>query len=226
MFWEEDNQDNVNKSDNTIVDISFKVNCKKIAADHAYSLFEAVLKKIPKINDIENLAIHSVYGAESGAGWERPETEIYLSKRTRFCIRTPAEFSQLFYKLDKEVLSVGKYEMELSKPTTKNLIVTDTLFCRSVVIENNKNEEDFLKEINSYLKSMGINVKKMLCGKEHLIQIPDKTLIGKTLLITDLEKKDSIKIQQFGIGIGKLYGCGIFLPHKSIAPVAVSKSNE
>jgi hypothetical protein len=95
-----------------------------------------------------------------------------------------------------------------------------------VVIENNKNEEDFLKEINSYLKSMGINVKKMLCGKEHLIQIPDKTLIGKTLLITDLEKKDSIKIQQLGIGIGKLYGCGIFLPHKSIAPVAVSKSNE
>ena len=116
--------------------------------------------------------------------------------------------------------------MELSKPTTKNLIVTDTLFCRSVVIENNKNEEDFLKEINSYLKSMGIHVKKMLCGKEHLIQIPDKTLIGKTLLITDLEKKDSIKIQQLGIGIGKLYGCGIFLPHKSIAPVAVPKSNE
>ena len=63
MFWEEDNQDNVNKSDNTIVDISFKVNCKKIAADNEYSLFEAVLKKIPKINDIENLAIHSVYGA-------------------------------------------------------------------------------------------------------------------------------------------------------------------
>ena len=48
----------------------------------------------------------------------------------------------------------------------------------------------------------------------------------KTLLITDLEKKDSIKIQQLGIGIGKLYGCGIFLPHKSIAPVAVSKSSE
>ena len=42
MFWEEDNQDNVNKSDNTIVDISFKVNCKKIAADHAYSLFEDI----------------------------------------------------------------------------------------------------------------------------------------------------------------------------------------
>ena len=124
------------------------------------------------------------------------------------------------------MLKIGKYEMTLSRPSTKNLIITDTLFCRTVVVENNANEEEFLQEVNSSLISMGINVKKMLCGKEHFIKIPNKTLIGKTLLITDLEKKDSIKIQQLGIGIGKLYGCGIFLPHKSIAPVAVSKSSE
>mgnify|MGYP003868157041 FL=1 len=41
-----------------------------------------------------------------------------------------------------------------------------------------------------------------------------------------MEKLDSIKIQELGIGIGKLYGCGIFLPYKSIAPVAVSKKSE
>ena len=60
----------------------------------------------------------------------------------------------------------------------------------------------------------------------HIIQTPNKALVGKTLLITDLEKHDSIKLQELGIGIGKLFGCGIFLPHKSIAPVAISKSNE
>ena len=116
--------------------------------------------------------------------------------------------------------------MQLTKPTIKNLVVTDTLFCRSVVVENNKNEEEFLKDIHSSLQFMGVNVKKMLCGKEHLIQIPNRALIGKTLLITDLEKDDSTKIQQLGIGIGKLFGCGTFLPHKSISPVAVSESSE
>ena len=226
MYWEEDDQNSTNMADNNIVDVSFKVDCKKIAADHSYHLFEAVLKRFPQINDINNLAIHSVYGAESGAGWERPETEIYLSKRTRFCIRTPIEYSQDFFALDKEVLKVGEYEMNLSKPNIKNLIITDTPLCRSVVIENCNSEEDFLKNVHASLRSMGINVKKMLCGKEHTIQIPNKTLIGKTLLITDLEKDDSIKIQQLGLGIGKLFGCGIFLPHKSIAPVAVSKSSE
>ena len=61
-----------------IVDISLKVNCAKISADHAYYLFKAVIKRFPQINKIDNLAIHSVHGAESGAGWERPDTEIYL----------------------------------------------------------------------------------------------------------------------------------------------------
>ena len=40
MYWKEDNQDNSNKTDNKIVDISFKVNCAKISADHAYDLFK------------------------------------------------------------------------------------------------------------------------------------------------------------------------------------------
>ena len=62
MYWEEDNQNSTVKIDDSIVDVSFKVNCKKIAADHSYNLFEAVLKEFPKIEEIDNLAIHSVYG--------------------------------------------------------------------------------------------------------------------------------------------------------------------
>ena len=226
MYWEDDEQDKQKKSSESIVDVSFKVNCKKIAADHAYDLFLAVLKKFPNIEKIDNLAIHSVYGAESGAGWERPETEIYLSKRTRFCIRTPIEHSQDFHNLNGETLEIGGYKMTLSKPTIKELVITDTLFCRTVVVEHNQNEDEFLQDVSLSLAAMGINVKKMLCGKEHIVKTPSKTLVGKTLLITDLEKQDSIKLQELGIGIGKLFGCGIFLPHKSIAPVAVSKSNE
>ena len=223
MYWEDDNKDNSNKMSNNFVDVSFKVNCNKIASDHSYDLFKAILKKFPIIEKIDNLAIHSVYGAESGAGWERPETEIYLSKRTRFSIRLPIDHAQDFYKLDGQTLVIGNYKMNLSKPTTKGLISTDTLFCRTVVVDHNKSEDEFLNDVSSSLKAMGINVKKMLCGKEHAVKTPSKTLIGKTLLITDLEKQDSIKLQELGIGIGKLYGCGIFLPHKSIAPVAVTK---
>ena len=78
-------------------------------------------------------------------GWERPETEIYLSKRTRFCIRTPIEHAQDFHNLNGETLEIGAYKMTLSKPTIKELVITDTLFCRTVVVDNNQNEDEFLK---------------------------------------------------------------------------------
>lgn len=226
MCWEEDSVDGVNKIEDKIVDVSFKVDCKKIPVDHAYDLFKAISSILPIINDIDNLAIHSVHVAESGAGWKRPETEIYLSKRTRFCIRTPVEYVEKIFSLDKQTLKIGNYKMSLSKPNIKKLVVTDTLFCRTVVVTHNKNEDEFLDDVKKSLNLININVKKMLCGKEHLIKTPKKILAGKTLLITDLEKLDSIKIQELGIGIGKLYGCGIFLPYKSIAPVAVSKNSE
>ena len=53
LYWEEDNQDKISKTNDSIVDVSFKVNCKKIAADHSYDLFEAVVKKFPQIKEIE-----------------------------------------------------------------------------------------------------------------------------------------------------------------------------
>ena len=69
----------------------------------------------------------------------------------------------------------------------------------------------------------------IIVGDRVLIQ-PDtgekKSAAGRYLPPNVIEKQDSIKLQELGIGIGKLFGCGIFLPHKSIAPVAVSKSNE
>ena len=130
MYWEDDEQNKEPKSSENIVDISFKFNDdgSPIAADHAYDLFQAVLKKFPNIEKIDNLAIHSLYGAESGAGWERPETEIYLSKRTKFNIRTPIEHAKDFYNLDGQTLEIGNYKMNLSKPITKELVSTDTLF--------------------------------------------------------------------------------------------------
>ena len=82
MYWEEDEQNKQPKFSESIVDVSFKFSDDgtAIAADHAYDLFQAVLKKFPKIEKIDNLAIHSLYGAESGAGWERPETEYIFQK--------------------------------------------------------------------------------------------------------------------------------------------------
>ena len=42
-------------------------------------------------------------------------------------------------------------------------------------------------------------------------------------MIADLDSDPSVKIQQYGLGEGKLLGCGIFLPHKGIKSLNVTE---
>jgi len=44
-------------------------------------------------------------------------------------------------------------------------------------------------------------------------------------MIADLSKKESIRLQEEGVGDQRLYGCGIFLPHKSIDAVSNFKED-
>ena len=51
------------------------------------------------------------------------------------------------------------------------------------------------------------------------INFGKKTVYTRSLMIADLSKEESLKLQEEGVGGEKLYGCGIFLPHKSIDAV-------
>ena len=44
-------------------------------------------------------------------------------------------------------------------------------------------------------------------------------------MIADLSKESSILLQDLGVGAGRIFGCGIFLPHKSIDAVANFKED-
>ena len=222
MYWEEENIQEDSQIVSEYVDVIFNVKCSRIAADHAYDLLQALNKKIPNIAEIENLSINSIHGAMSGAGWQRPDNEIYLSKRTKFILRMPRQFADNFRVLDNSYLKVGEYDVYLDKFHIKDLMPYDTLFCRYLIIDENEAEESIQYRLYKYCNDkLCFKIKKMMCGKKHLVVTPEKTFKTTTLLITELEPEQSIAILENGFGIGKLFGCGIFLPYKSIAPVAV-----
>ena len=226
MYWEETEEDEDIKIESNTIDIAFHVDCKKISADHAYDLFISIKEIIPSIESIDNLAIHTIHGSSSGAGWERPKDEIYLSKRARLTIRSLNKHIELIKELDNKTLPVGKYSVKLSKPNVKKLTVSDTLFCRYLIMDISKTEDQFLESVKSDIEKLGIHVKKMMCGKSYNVKTSKSTYKTCTFLITEMSPQDSIKLQEIGLGIGKLFGCGIFLPYKSIAAVAVAKERD
>ena len=96
MLWEENKREQPFVVSDEMADLSFKINCKQIALDHAHDLSQALHQALPWLADEERAGVHLIHGASSGNGWQRPEEEdgedyIYLSKRSRMMLRMPKD---------------------------------------------------------------------------------------------------------------------------------------
>ena len=221
MYWNENSEENkeVLVPDN-VLDVVYSISCKCIPMEHAHALSEALLQVLPWLAEEENAGIHQVHGAESGNGWERPDTEVlYLSRRQKLTLRLPKTRLEEAKSLAGQTLDIGGYTLKVGELTTRKLSDLPTLFARHVLGEDGQSEEEFLAQAVTQLTAMGINVKKMMCGKESVIQLPDGELYARSLMLADLELEESVKLQEVGLGPGRKLGCGLFLPQKGIKPV-------
>ena len=126
-------------------------------------------------------------------------------------------------KLAGQTLNVAGNELVLTMPNQKPLSVLTTIFARYVVASNMENniedEETFLNQTAEMLRKEGIQVKKMMSGRAHVLRMPGKNLLTRSLMIDGLKTEESIYLQQNGLGAGRLVGCGLFIPHKGIEAV-------
>ena len=182
----------------------------------------------PWLKNTEHSAIHLIHGAESGNGWVRPEDTanevLHLSHRTRFTLRLQrdnlglaGELSGLQLDIDGHPLHIKAFKQQLLAPHT-------TIFSRYIVTPANLKEDDFLDMVAPLIQAQGIQIKKMMGGLQHTFNTPQGRLTTRSLMLSDLEKEESIRLQQNGIGEHQLMGMGIFLPHKGIS--AVKEINE
>lgn len=227
MFWQdqEDDKQKYAIPDN-VVDLSFKVLCKQLPQDHAHDLSQAIQQALPWFAEESQAGIHLIHGAESGNGWIRPQEPdaiLSLSKRTRFTLRLPKHRVEDASKLVDMSLNVAGNDVQLTSPNQKPLSILTTIFSRYVVIQEDivsiEDEEAFLNQAASMLQSEGIQVKKMMSGRAHVLRMPGKDLQTRSLMIDGLKVEESIFLQQNGLGEGRLVGCGLFLPHKGIDAV-------
>ena len=223
MFWNEDsNKEGVYEVPDDIVDVNFKIKCSHLPLDHAHQLSTAIINELPWIAQNQIAGIHLIHGAESGNGWIRPtnpEEFIYPSRRTLFSLRTPQEKIDDVMSLEGKSISVCGTSIEFSKPSIRKLSKLTTIFARYVLAEQVEDEEAFLNEMASLLAQKNIQPQKMMSGRAFTMTFPDRTLNSRSLMIDGIEVTESVRLQQEGLGLGRKFGCGIFLPHKGIDAV-------
>ena len=223
MYWNDDSdQKPAYEVPDNIVDVNFKIKCPHLPLDHAHQLSSAVITELPWIEDDKRAGIHLIHGAESGNGWIRPTNPdelIYPSRRTLFTIRTPQEFVENVKQLDGKSLQVCDTNIEFSKPSIRKLSRLTTLFARYILAEQVEDEEAFLNEMAELLSSKNIKPKKMMSGRATPLTFPNEIFRVRSLMIDGIDITESVQLQEEGLGEGRKFGCGLFLPHKGIDAV-------
>ena len=225
LFWQEDDDKYEFQLPDTIVDLSFKIECKQIALDHAHDLSVALASALPWLMDEEDTGVHLIHGASSGNGWVRPEEKgeddfIYLSRRrARMQLRVPKERIADAQKLKGQTLDVGGNRVIVGESQIKPLTTLGTLFSRYIQVEPDETEDQFLERIVNEMRSHDIAVKKVLCGIDHEFRLPEGKVKTISVMVADLDPKDAFTLQRKGIGRGRKMGFGLFIPHKGIKPV-------
>ncbi len=221
MLWEDPASPNPPKITADSVDVRYRIRCPALPVDHAHALHGALLAVWPWLEEDERVGIHTIHGAESGNGWIRPDNPdsyLPLSRRTRLVLRLPRERLQAAQELRGTTLHLGADTLEVGDANLHPLQVHETVFARYIALESEQ-EDDFLQQCAALLNEQGIDAPRMLAGRAHTVACGETPLHCRSLMLDGLKPQTSIQLQEQGLGPHRLLGCGLFLPHKSIAPV-------
>lgn len=224
MYWNDDSKKTPGYVvPDDIVDVSFAIRCPTIPLDHAHALSTELMRALPWLKSEAGAGVHLIHGAASGHGWFRPEDTasefLHLSRRTRLRLRVPAHYLDEARQLSGNTLDIDGHPLEIGKSDVHLLSSLPTLFARYVIADSSTDEEQFLGEAMQALTALGIRSRKMLCGITHSLAFPDGPVFTRSLMVADLEPEQSVHLQQAGLGEGREFGCGLFIPHKGIKPV-------
>jgi len=202
-----------------VVDAVFAIECRSLPVDHAWALSQAVQAALPWFADELQAGLHTVHGAASGAGWNRPEGEdavLQLSRRTRLVLRLPGRRLRDAAALTGRTLEVAGHPMRVGALTPRPLVRIASLFSRGVVFEGQVEETDFLATATAALQALGIETPTLLCGRDVALSTPRGSYRTRSLMVTVATPAQSLALQRHGLGEGRKLGCGLFIPHKDV----------
>lgn len=202
-----------------VVDAAFAIECRSLPVDHAFALSAAIQAALPWFADEPQAGLHTVHGAASGAGWQRPEGEdalLQLSHRTRLVLRLPESRLQDAATLTGRTLDIAGFPMRVGRLAARPLLRIASLFSRSVIFEGSGDEAAFLAAAAEALRVLGVETSTMLCGRDVTLATPQRSYRTRSLMVTVATPAQSLALQRHGLGEARKLGCGLFIPHKDV----------
>ncbi|RMD72499.1 MAG: type I-MYXAN CRISPR-associated protein Cas6/Cmx6 [Cyanobacteria bacterium J149] len=210
------------------IEIQFLLRGKTLPADHGYALYSSIKSlnleelKTADNNFNQTILISSISGVPNKKG------VIYLNQESRFRLRCPAEQATKWYRyLQNQVLDIRGHLVRLIKPQLTIPQPSKILKSRLVTFKledwnSNSAPTYFLQSCQKALSDLEIKGKPFIDSNEEgnlalrALKIKGKNCLGYGVIVEDLNDDDSIKLQCYGLGGRKHFGCGWFYPIKEV----------
>ncbi|MEQ1662900.1 MAG: type I-MYXAN CRISPR-associated protein Cas6/Cmx6 [Thiobacillus sp.] len=209
--WPEDKPDEYLPQ---LIDLQFDLIGITVPADNAQMLADALLKHLPWLGENGGTGVQHLKGAETNQG----DSAININRRTKLHIRVPKTRVDDMLNLVGKTLDLAGHPLQIGNFKTRAFSPFANIYAH-FVDTGSATEEQFVQDVMQELDGHFKLRCGFICGKQQTLHSASGTLHGYSLMLHDVPPHKSLQLQDEGMGRNRLLGCGIFIPHKSIAPV-------
>ncbi len=198
-----------------MIDLQFDLAGTTIPAETAQLLSDALQRLLPWLGEEKGAGIHHLKGAETNSG----DTTLCINRRTKLFIRVPKARVDDMQRLTGQTLDLAGHTLQIGRFKPREFSPFSHLYSH-FVDTGSAGEEQFVQDVMRELDGHFQLRCGFICGKAQTLQTASSPLHGFSLMLHEVPPHKSLQLQDEGLGRNHLLGCGIFIPHKSIAPVA------
>lgn len=191
------------------IDLIFPVTGNTIPLDHGYALYSALSRidtsETTWIHESDSVGVHLIPGRYAGPNL------LALTTGSRLRLRLPESLIPQALGLSGREILLNGSRLYVGPGQSIQLKPASTLYARIVSVRNGHDEARFEREIRHQLGTLSI-AGRFVRGKRRVFAIKGKTIVGHSLLVTELTATESILLQEHGLGGRRKMGCGLFMP--------------
>ena len=194
------------------VDFAYAIAGASVERDYPAGLYAALRALAPWLDEEPSAAVHPLRGLTPAAG------SLLLGGRSRLLLRVPESRIDACEQLQGRSLGLP-VPLAIGRASLRELLAHPVLHAK-LVVTGADDEGAFLAEVERALAGLALDCETIV-GRRGEIAVGDQRLAGFSLMLHGLSAEQSLTAQAHGIGLHRKLGCGVFVPHKSVAAVGL-----
>jgi len=190
-----------------MIDLVFDLRGDTLPPDYPFALWAELARLAPELAASEEVGVLPLKVSDG-------DKHVLLAKRTKLVLRLPPQLVSAASGLGGAQLDIPPGSLTLGEMKTRELLPHPTLHAQ--LAAGSADEMEFMAAVQARFDELGISANT-ICGIRRTLSDGRQSISGYSLVVHDLKPEASLLLQSAGMGEGRRYGCGIFMPYKVIS---------